>query len=191
MKTRRVPWSHIRTSVLPLLLRDSARTWYGTLRLTSGSLKLKRARTPRDANSTLSLANPSALAPPQAIGTNSRRLRGVEGTVTLFQSYVQPRDCCSTLKNDSQSVPDSDVQARPPLRTFELGFGEATGWTATVFDEDEGLVAGPLFDPGEEVVLLDFIGDVETFNDTDFVAEDAMTVECETIGTVGETAFML
>ena len=111
--------------------------------------------------------------------------------MTLFQSYVQPRDNCSTLKNDSQSVPDSDVQARPPFRTFELGFGEATAGTAAVFDEDEGLIAGPLIDLGEEVVLIEFIGDVETFTDTDLVPDDGMTVECETNGVVEGTAFML
>jgi len=64
-------------------------------------------------------------------------------------------------------------------------------WTATVFEEDEGLIAGPLFDLGEEVVLLEYVGDVESCNDTDLAAEDATTVECETIGTVGETDFML
>jgi len=54
---------------------------------------------------------------------------------------------------------------------------EATAWTAKVFDDDEGFVAGLLTELCEEVGFTELIRDTETFDDTGFVPADGMAVE--------------
>jgi hypothetical protein len=74
---------------------------------------------------------------------------------------------------------------------FELGFEEATAWAAIVFEEDEGFIAEPLTELGEEAAFTELIGDAETSNDADFVPDDGLPVVCVTFANVEESAFML
>ena len=60
---------------------------------------------------------------------------------------------------------------------LELGLEEATAWTANVFDEDEGFIAGLPTELGEEVAFTELIRDTKTFDDTSFVPADGMAVE--------------
>jgi hypothetical protein len=74
---------------------------------------------------------------------------------------------------------------------FELGFEEATAWAAIVFEEDEGFIAEPLTELGEEVAFAELIGDAETSNDADFVPDDGLPAVCVTFANVEESSFML